>query len=143
MCRTYVQTDPTALINQLDVFNDFVLNSLFSHNTSLGKYELGHIGSIKESKRLAKEYPKFHELCNYIHELRYESALSHPLVRKTEKHTRRITFYEIKRKKKLFIAAYNELTDAVVKLTSKKGSRKDKSRKLPKDLAVSSRPASI
>lgn len=115
VCRTYVRTDATALVNQLDVFNDMALKSVYKFDTSLGNYTMGNIGGNLNSPtcRLAKKYPAIYELCIKIHSLRKESDLSHPINKSTNKPTRRITFNEIKKYKSTFIDGYSELINFV------------------------------
>lgn len=106
----YIKTDANAFINELDVFNDLIINALYLKNTALGSYKLGNIGScLTPTGRFASGYPKFFWLCNKIHELRLESALSHPIVKRTGKPTRQIKFKEIEKLKPQIYAGYKEL----------------------------------
>lgn len=81
--RALADTDATAFVNAADVFNDILLKRLYLHDTSLGTYTLGNIGSVLGSARLRAAYPFVHELCNRIHDERLRSMLSHPVVRRT------------------------------------------------------------
>lgn len=104
LLTSYIKTDPNAFINEMDVFNDFILNALHLNDTSIGAYSLGNIGScLNTTSRFAKKYPKYFLICNTVHELRLESYLSHPKVKRTGKPTRQIKFKEvIKLKSQIF-----------------------------------------
>ena len=56
-CRAYAETDITAWINAMDVFNDWLLISLYRNDSSLGTYMAGSIGSVMNSKHLRTKYP--------------------------------------------------------------------------------------
>lgn len=106
----YVKTDANSFINELDVFNDFVLDALFRNDTTIGTYTLGKIGScLIPTSRFAIKYPKFYSYCNKVHEYRLESDLSHPKVKRTGKTTRRIKFSELKTLKPIIDAGFQEL----------------------------------
>ncbi len=106
----YVKTDANSFINELDVFNDFIINALYLYDTTLGNYTLGKIGScLTPTGRFATKYPKFFALCNIVHELRLESYLSHPKVKRTGKATRQIKFREIERLKPIINFGFQEL----------------------------------
>ena len=111
VCRTYARTDATALVNQLDVFNDIFLDAIYRIEPSLGMYKMGNIGGNLNSAtcRLAKKYPAIYGMCTKIHSLRKESDLSHPINSTTKKPTRRITFNEIKKQKQILINGYIEV----------------------------------
>lgn len=105
----YSRTDASAFVNIMDVFNDFVLDSLYHHNSSLGIYTLGKIGSVLDSKRLKNEYPKLQVFCQEIHQKRLECDLSHPIIKSTSKHTKRIEYKYIFTVRKAMYEAYTEL----------------------------------
>jgi hypothetical protein len=106
----YVKTDANAFVNELDVFNDFVIDALYSHDSLLGKYKLGNIGScLAPTGRFATKHPKFFSLCKTVHELRLESYLSHPKVTRTGKPTRQIKFKEIAKLKPQINDGFQEL----------------------------------
>jgi hypothetical protein len=113
MCRSYVQTDASAYFNQLDVFNDLLLDNLYKKEPHLGIYTLGRIGSVLLSVKLSASYPKFFNLCKTVHELRLKSELSHPVEKSTRKYTRRIRFIEIKKHKRIMIEGYQELINSI------------------------------
>jgi hypothetical protein len=113
-CRAFAQTDITAWVNAMDVFNDFLLDALCKHDPLLPKYTLGGIGGILSCARLKTAYPALAALIAEIHEKRAKSALSHPV--KTHGKTRtvvgatgRIRFSYINRATRLVRAAVNEL----------------------------------
>lgn len=110
LLTVYVKTDANSFVNELDVFHDFVLNALFAHDTTIGTYTLGKIGScLTSTSRFAIKYPKFYFLCNTVHEYRFESDLSHPKVKRTGKTTRRIKFSEIKKLIPIIDSGFQEL----------------------------------
>jgi len=114
-CKAYRQTDPTALINSLDVFNDILVHFIHEHKGTLGSCAIGGIGSVLHAPtgRFATSFPKFYKLCKQIHELRLESDLSHPKVKGTSKTTRRIRFAEIRKLRNTLINGYKEYINAL------------------------------
>jgi hypothetical protein len=114
-CKAYMQTDATALVNSLDVFNDVLVHYLFEHTPTFNQYKIGKIGCVLNAStgKFASSYPKFYKLCKSVHELRLESDLSHPKVRGTTKTTRRLRFKEIKQLKKTLIEGYKEYIAAM------------------------------
>lgn len=90
--RALSETNITAFVPALDVFDDLLLDSLYRLDPSLGGYSLGHIGSVLSSTRLQSGYPCIHKLAVTIHDKRLESELAHPVVRKTGKPTGRIRY---------------------------------------------------
>ena len=114
-CKAYVQTDASALVNSLDVFNDVLVHYLFEHTPTFNQCEIGKIGSVLHAPtgKFASIYPKFYKLCKSVHELRLESDLSHPKVKGTTKTTRRLRFKEIKQLKRTLIEGYKEYMAAM------------------------------
>ena len=111
-CRAFAQTDITAWVNAMDVFNDFLLESLFKRKPALGSYILGSIGGILTCSALKTTFPAVACLAKEIHDKRGESALSHPVKKRGEvviKATGRIKFHYLSRAKKLIRAALREL----------------------------------
>jgi hypothetical protein len=108
-CRAYAQTDVTAFVNMLDVFDDWLLFKLCVHDPSLGIYHLGNVGGFVSSRRLAAGYPRFAALLKGIHEKRLESVLSHPRVKSTGRPTGPIKYSYLKTARRLMIAAFNEV----------------------------------
>lgn len=110
-----MQTDATALVNSLDVFNDVLVHYLFEHTSTFNRCEIGTIGSVLHppTSKFATTYPKFYKLCKSVHELRLESDLSHPKIKGTTKTTRRLRFKEIKQLKKILIEGYKEYINAM------------------------------
>jgi hypothetical protein len=54
VCRGLVETNISAWVNAIDVFNDWLLISLYRRESALGTYHAGSIGSIKSSTRLGE-----------------------------------------------------------------------------------------
>jgi len=113
-CRAFAQTDITAWVNAMDVFNDFLLDALCKHDPLLPKYTLGGVGSILSCTRLLTEYPAVTALVMEIHEKRSNSALSHSVKTRGKARvvvgaTGRIKFSYINRAKKFVRAAVREL----------------------------------
>ncbi|MBC8164417.1 MAG: hypothetical protein H7Y20_00950 [Bryobacteraceae bacterium] len=69
-CRAYSLTDMTAFINALDVFNEWLLSRLYQHDSGLGTYTLGKIGSVLNSTRLKAGYPAVLGLAASVHNQR-------------------------------------------------------------------------
>lgn len=108
-CRAFADTNITAFVPALDVFNDLLLDGLYRVDTSLGTYHLGKIGSVMSSTRLQSDYPLIFALAKTIHDKRLESALAHPIVRTTGKPTGRIRYSYLKTAKNLLRAACAEI----------------------------------
>ncbi len=108
-CRAYSLTDMTAFVNALDVFNEWLLSSLYQHDTSLGGYTLGNIGGALNSARLKTGYPAISSLVASVHNQRLRSMLSHPIVRNTGRVTRQVRFSYLPVAKRLLMKALQEL----------------------------------
>lgn len=107
---SYAESDPTAWVNLSDVLNDNLLARLFHHDTSIGGYTLGHIGSaLTATSRFARAYPALFDAVNCVHELRYQSELSHPLVRRTGTPTKYIKFREAFPMRRKLARGYHEM----------------------------------
>lgn len=113
-CRAFAQTDITAWVNAMDVFNDFLIDGLCRHDPLLPRYTLGGLGGILSCGHLARDYPAVTKLITEIHDKRGDSALSHPVKTKGKARvvvgaTGRIKFGYLGRAKKLMRAAVVEL----------------------------------
>jgi len=91
-CKGYFKTSPTSWVNSADVFLDWLLASLFRRDPSLGKYAIGKVGSYLAHGALKRKYPAVFKLLNEVHSKRYQSNLSHAVVKKTGRPTVRIRF---------------------------------------------------
>ncbi len=107
LCRACAETNITAWVNAMDVFDDLLLSALYRQDVSLGVY--GALGSVIDSKRLAQNYPNVHAMAKSVHEKRYASALSHATERRTGRPTEMIKFAYLKTAKPLVRAAILEL----------------------------------
>jgi hypothetical protein len=108
--KGYVETDATAWVNITDIMNDVILDALFAHDTTIGAYILGKIGSVlNPMSKFAKKYPQLFKCAMQFHEKRLESDLSHPITKRTGKTTRRIRFHEVPPLKKLLAKGYAEM----------------------------------
>jgi len=94
--KGYFETSATAWVNSMDAFNDWLLDSLYKVDPSLGFYKLGDVGSVMNSKKMKIKYPLLHRYFNEIHDRRYLSHLSHAVVRANQKPTRAIKFEWLK-----------------------------------------------
>ena len=110
-CRAFAETDITAWINAMDVFNDWLLISLYRNDPSLGTYKEGKVGSVMNSKRLKTKYPSIHAMIESIHNKRYESNLSHAKQGRTGRPTQRIKYSYLKKAKPIIRAAISEIAD--------------------------------
>ncbi len=108
-CRAYSLTDMSAFVNALDVFNEWLVSSVYQHDTSLGTYTLGKIGSVLNSSRLKTGYPALLALVSSIHNQRLKSMLSHPTVRNTGRVTGQVRFSYLPIAKRLMLKAFREL----------------------------------
>ena len=104
----------TGFVNFLDVFDDLLVDAVFQADPSIGSYTLGQIGSVLNAAtgRFATKYPSTYALAKEVHERRYESMASHPLIKSTGKPTKRIRYKFLPKAKQLLIAAVNELKAA-------------------------------
>lgn len=104
----------TNFVNLLDVFNDLLLDAIFSADGSIGSYSLGRIGSALSSttSRFAIKFPNAFELANEVHNRRYESMASHPLIQKSRKPTTKISYTFLKKAKRLLARASDEIKAA-------------------------------
>lgn len=107
--RALADTDVTAFVNGLDVFNDWLLWKLFAHDRAIGTYRLGKFGGALQNSRFKAAYPQTHALISTIHEKRYISALSHPRVARTGRPTRRIPYSFLRTAKRLMRSAFSEI----------------------------------
>jgi len=101
-CAAFAETNVTSWVNAMDVFDDWLVASLYTRDTSLGSYTMGRIGSIMSSIRLQAGYPKLYTMIKAIHDKRRESRLSHPKDFGTGKPTMTIK-YKFLRQMKLVI----------------------------------------
>jgi len=108
VCRALAETNITAWINAMDVFNDWLLISLYRNDSSLGIYKA--IGSVMNSKRLKKKYPSIQAMIKSIHHKRYESNLSHAKQKRTGQPTQRIKYSYLKQAKPVIRAAISEIS---------------------------------
>lgn len=106
----------SGFVNFLDVFDDLLLNAVFQADGTLGNYNLGQIGSVTHSPtgRFATKFPKTFELANEVHNRRYESMASHPLIKTSGKPTKRITYKFLPAAKKLLRESVAELRSASI-----------------------------
>ncbi|KUO59704.1 MAG: hypothetical protein APF84_13685 [Gracilibacter sp. BRH_c7a] len=107
--NAYVRNDMSAFVNVMDVFNDLLLECLYSHNSGLGKYNLGNMGSVlNATSRLAINYPDLFHLCRTIHEKRLQCDLSHPIHKSSKSYTRPIEYKYIKKIRPIMLNGYKE-----------------------------------
>jgi len=100
----------TGFVNLLDVFNDLLLSAVFAIDGTIGKYNLGGIGSaLNPSSRFARKFPATFRLASEVHNMRYGSMYSHPLIRNTGKPTGKISYNFLPRAKRLVGSAVTEL----------------------------------
>ncbi len=101
----------TGFVNLLDVFDDLLIDAIYRADVSIGRYNLGQIGSVLNAPtgRFATNYPKAYALAKEVHERRYESMASHPLVKSSGKPTKRISYKFLPTVKKLIRECIAEL----------------------------------
>lgn len=106
----------TGFVNLLDVFNDLLLDAVVEKDGTVGSYNLGHIGSVLKAPtgKLASKFPKTYALVSEVHDRRYESMASHPLIRKTGKATKRISYKFLPLARRLLRESAAELSTAGV-----------------------------
>jgi len=106
----YNDTDVTAWVNGMDVFNDWLLYALHKNDSGIGRYQLGSLGGNLNNRRRKKAYPAVSALAKEIHERRYESNLSHAIQLRTRKATGPIQWDYFKTGRKLLRNAITELS---------------------------------
>lgn len=101
-------------INLLDVFNDLLIDAVFRADGTIGNYDLGKIGSVLNAPtgRFAIKFPATFAYTVAVHDLRYESLASHPLVKRTGKPTKRISYSILPLVKQLLVSSTHELSSA-------------------------------
>lgn len=104
----------TGCVNFLDVFNDLLIDAVYKADPSIGNYTLGGIGSVLHAPtgRFAVKYSKTYALAKAVHDRRYESMASHPLIRKTGRPTKRISYRFLPTAKRLLRESIDELKTA-------------------------------
>jgi len=108
--RGYGKSDASGWVNVSDTVNDLILEALFFHDTTIGKYTIGKIGSVlTPTSRFATKYPQLFDAVSDIHDARLESALSHAVVKNTGRQTRYIRFKEMEPLKRKLRKGYLEL----------------------------------
>ena len=107
--KGYFKTSPSAWVNSMDGFNDWLLHALHKGDSSLGGYQFGKVGSVLDKNALKVAYPKVLKLCQEIHSRRYESHLSHALQKKSRRPTRAIPYKWLKVGAKHLVNASREL----------------------------------
>lgn len=100
----------TGFVNVLDVFNELLLDALFQKDGTIGAYNLGKIGSVLNAgSAFAAKFPATFELAQEVHNARYQSMYSHPLIKRTGKPTRKISYTFLAKAKRLIREAAKEL----------------------------------
>ncbi len=104
----------TGFVNLLDVFDDLLIEAVYKADPAIGNYTLGGIGSVLNAPtgRFAVKYPKTYELAKEVHDRRYESMASHPLIKRTGKPTKRISFKFLPTAKRFLRESIAELKTA-------------------------------
>ena len=104
----------TGFVNLLDVFNDLLLDAVFRSDGTVGTYQLGNLGSVTHAptSAFATKYQKTFALVNGVHNARYESMYSHPLIKKTGKPTKKVSFKFLSKARKLIRECADELAVA-------------------------------
>jgi hypothetical protein len=103
-----------GFVNLLDVFNDLLLDAVFQVDGTIGSYKLGALGGVTHTPTsgFATKYPKTFALVSEIHNTRYASMYSHPLIKRTGKPTKKIGFRFLSKARKLIRDSGNELRNA-------------------------------
>jgi hypothetical protein len=76
-----------------------------------GGYNLGGIGSaLNPTSRFARKFPATFALAGAVHDLRYGSMYSHPLIKNTGKPTGKISYKFLPKAKRLMQSSFAELS---------------------------------
>lgn len=108
LCRALATTNVSAWVNAFDVFDDWLLESIYRHRPAIGKYS--GFGSVLTSIRLVALFPRVHALVTSVHNKRYGSPLSHARERRTGKATTPIKWSYLNHARKLLRSAVHELS---------------------------------
>lgn len=108
-CRSLVDTNVTAWVPALDVFNDLLLAGIFAKQPTLGSHTIGNFKTLWNNPPFRSSLPLTWKMVHQIHEKRLESELAHAIVRSTGKPTGRIRFAFVKTARKLLRASVHEL----------------------------------
>lgn len=101
----------TGFVNVLDVFNDLLLNAVFIKDGTIGGYQLGNIGgALNPGTDFERKLPATYRLAKEVHDARYQSMYSHPLIKRTGKPTRRISYNFLSKARRLLRDAVAELS---------------------------------
>lgn len=106
---SYWRTDLTAFVNLWDAIDDRMLSVITVAHTELGGYTLGHIGGIKQSRRMPSYIPRYYKMVMDIHDMRSHSFLSHSKVQATGEYTGPIPYRDKGKIQKLIISGMREL----------------------------------
>jgi hypothetical protein len=108
--RAYASSDPTAWVSLSDTVNDILVDVLFAHDPSVGKYALGNLGGVlSPSSKFAAKYPRFYAAAELLHKLRLRADLVHPITKSTKQSTRRIRFQELRQPQRVLAQGWQEL----------------------------------
>jgi hypothetical protein len=109
-CRAHAETNVTSWVNVMDSFNDLLLNELYAHDSSLGRYKVGKIGAyLGSTSPFSRNYPKMYKMIKEFHDKRLESELSHPFIRNSGRPTGIIKYSFMSYGKGLIREAFTEL----------------------------------
>ena len=92
-------------------FVDILPDAVYRLDGTIGAYQLERIGSVLNapSGRFASRYPDLYALASAVHDLRYESMASRPLIGKSGKPTKRIDYKFLPVAKRMLTAAVKEI----------------------------------
>ena len=95
------------------MFDDLLVDALVHADGTIGNYNLGQIGSmLQPTSRFARKYPATFALVSEVHEKRYQSMASHPLIKRSGRPTKRIPYGFLTKAKRLLMNAAQELIAA-------------------------------
>jgi len=112
-CERCARTNATAFVNVLDALIDQLLFALFARDSRLGSYQLGNIGGVLKSTRLAQLYPMTLKLTTVIHDKRLRSRHAHAVHRASGKPTSSVHSRFLPRARKLITEALKELASII------------------------------
>ena len=108
--RAYAGSDPTAWVSLSDTINDILMDALFTHDPSIGKYAVGNPGSVLTAgSKFAAKYPRLFAAVDLLHKLRLKADLVHPITKSTKQPTRRIRFQELRQPQRVLAQGWQEL----------------------------------
>jgi len=103
------KVNASALANTCDVFNDLLASALYDKHPECGTHRFNNIRNAALNAKFRKLYPATCRLFVEVHEFRYQSPYSHPIVDKTKEFSKAIPWSAIAKMRRLYKNSCHEL----------------------------------